>query len=1161
MGASRHLGLTTLMLYQRVMNSDTQASASGGTAPPPVDPPGAIVDEPGDVLIGIPFQPSICPVCLHAGQGYRGLSIQDYTAHIRKKHKGHGVVFRCTACLTTFKTQRGAQCHVPKCPGHPPPPQGFECASCGRGFKSKSGLSQHKRHEHPVVRNQERVASLPGQQERLPAALKVFDEADITMIMSWEQELRNDKRINKTLETRLGGKYTNKQISSLRSSKLYRQRVRPAEEPGGEIPPAPPQAEEEVDEPAQPEETTGQNSSDEAEAFRHSPSYGWWRAGIVTSISMIPADKLPEPAVGPMNALKNLAVNGGGQQELDEAYARVLEYIVGATDTPPTRPRRPGRTKQPGTRRGRKRFIFARTQRLFEQDPSLLAKHVRLGTDHTAPVNMSLDRNEVKDLYTGLWGTRPVVGKLSNPGVVAAPIKETSLLGFISQKEVGERVARIDNKSAPGLDKVKKAHLKPKPVQLLMLALYNICVITKCTPSEWSKNRTTLIPKEGKDQSDVKNYRPITVSSLLSRAFWGIMDQRLRKVVRHNCRQKGFVKEPGCFSHANTLLNILRHSKNVGQGLVAIQLDIAKAYDTVPHSVLGPALRRQGIPPWLINMVEESYTGAASLIAHPEGDVAISFERGVKQGDPLSPLLFNLVMDPLLDLLESSSGYYVNGVSISALAFADDLILVALDAPEALKLLGTVYQFLKDLGMELSVGKCAAFEVVPTKDSWYLRDPELVLPSGERIPYASADTILVYLGGKISPWEGIDLKVTRAHLTQVLDRVQKLALRPHQKLELLATHLVPHYLHQLTLAVPSVTLLRELDLELRGVVKSILHLPSSTTNGLIYCRKKDGGLGFPRLERIVTGAALKAGIKYINCNDPAVASLCSQVSESRLKKLAQSARLNWPPTLEQIEAWKRASRARDLDEWMAKKSVGKSAQAFADSRASNPWLYNPSLLKPCRFLSALKLRADVGANRTSLHRAIPQPDLKCRRCHEQYETLGHILGQCVHTKSSRIRRHDEIKDYIADKVMNANLGVVTTEPRLEGLEKRKKQPDLVIETKEGHVLIVDVTVRIENATTLKSAYEEKIEKYNGVLPGLLRTLGRATGEVLPIVVGARGAIPTYTVEALKRLMMADRGDLTTISMISLRSSLEMYHTFLDYDAPRVPGRFQFRDPG
>lgn len=82
----------------------------------------------------------------------------------------------------------------------------------------------------------------------------------------------------------------------------------------------------------------------------------------------------------------------------------------------------------------------------------------------------------------------------------------------------------------------------------------------------------------------------------------------------------------------------------------------------------------------------------------------------------------------------------------------------------------------------------------------------------------------------------------------MIKRVQQLSLKPTEKLNLLQTYLVPHYLHQLVIAAPAVRVLKALDQELRVLIRNILHLLQSTCNGVIYCGRGDGGLDFPKLE-------------------------------------------------------------------------------------------------------------------------------------------------------------------------------------------------------------------------------------------------------------------------------------------------------------------------
>jgi hypothetical protein len=77
--------------------------------------------------------------------------------------------------------------------------------------------------------------------------------------------------------------------------------------------------------------------------------------------------------------------------------------------------------------------------------------------------------------------------------------------------------------------------------------------------------------------------------------------------------------------------------------------------------------------------------------------------------------------------------------------------------------------------------------------------------------------------------------------------------------------------------------------------KVVLHLPMSTPKGLLYCSKRDGGLGIPKLETIVTSSALKQGITLLNSLDPSIHALLKESTlEQRLEGLAKHARLQWP---------------------------------------------------------------------------------------------------------------------------------------------------------------------------------------------------------------------------------------------------------------------------
>jgi hypothetical protein len=109
-----------------------------------------------------------------------------------------------------------------------------------------------------------------------------------------------------------------------------------------------------------------------------------------------------------------------------------------------------------------------------------------------------------------------------------------------------------------------------------------------------------------KDLNDVANLRPITISSLLSRIYWGVIDSNVRNVLRFTSRQKRFICETACFNNVHILSELLRHSEG-HRAFAAVVLNINKAFETISHQAMAPALPKKGLPTQLTKLVENSY--------------------------------------------------------------------------------------------------------------------------------------------------------------------------------------------------------------------------------------------------------------------------------------------------------------------------------------------------------------------------------------------------------------------------------------------------------------------------------------------------------------------------------------------------------------------------
>jgi hypothetical protein len=113
--------------------------------------------------------------------------------------------------------------------------------------------------------------------------------------------------------------------------------------------------------------------------------------------------------------------------------------------------------------------------------------------------------------------------------------------------------------------------------------------------------------------------------------------------------------------------------------------------------------------------------------------------RGVKQGDPLSPLLFNACLDPLLEELQrETTGIKINSDNkVSVLAFADDVILLGKNEKEAQEQINILNKYLGTLYMNVSEEKCQTFQVVTKRNIWLLKNPEIKL-NNTKIPFAES---------------------------------------------------------------------------------------------------------------------------------------------------------------------------------------------------------------------------------------------------------------------------------------------------------------------------------------------------------------------------------------------------------------------------------------
>ena len=139
-----------------------------------------------------------------------------------------------------------------------------------------------------------------------------------------------------------------------------------------------------------------------------------------------------------------------------------------------------------------------------------------------------------------------------------------------------------------------------------------------------------------------------------------------------------------------------------------VYFDLQKAFDSVEFPVLLDRLFSVGINGKTWRLIRNWYAGGTcSVYVDGSASPPFSIERGVRQGSVLSPTLFNIVMDPLLSLLESSNlGLNVNGLYGGAYLHADDIRTLSTSVSTLNAQISGVVEFTKRNFLQLNPNKC-----------------------------------------------------------------------------------------------------------------------------------------------------------------------------------------------------------------------------------------------------------------------------------------------------------------------------------------------------------------------------------------------------------------------------------------------------------------------
>ncbi len=197
-----------------------------------------------------------------------------------------------------------------------------------------------------------------------------------------------------------------------------------------------------------------------------------------------------------------------------------------------------------------------------------------------------------------------------------------------------------------------------------------------------------------------------------------------------------------------TLRNLIEEALIEDKELHALFIDLEKAYDSLPHKAITSTLGYYGASPGLKKLIAKLYCRARAMVCMRYGATkSFTVNKGVKQGDPLSPLLWNLFINPIVEhLLTANTAHATKfGEQVGSTVFADDIMILASSKEKMTGAFNMFNDFCSYHQLRISVGKST---VASTKGE----APALVVQTGtgaSTIPLTPPNGSVWYLGVEI----------------------------------------------------------------------------------------------------------------------------------------------------------------------------------------------------------------------------------------------------------------------------------------------------------------------------------------------------------------------------------------------------------------------------
>ena len=330
-------------------------------------------------------------------------------------------------------------------------------------------------------------------------------------------------------------------------------------------------------------------------------------------------------------------------------------------------------------------------------------------------------------------------------------------------------VHSLNMNKAMGCDNIPAEVLKTDRCIAFLHRLFCICFDTGKIPKIWEHGVISPLLKDSTtDPRDPLNYRGITVTSSVYKAYCSVLNTRLTEWAENSGKitdyQNGFRQKRSTIDQLTSLTSIIENRKKDKKSTYTAMVDFSKAYDKIDRHHLWEKVSSTGIRGNMLRALRAIYSNVECSVK-VNGHLTDSFKvlSGLKQGCLLSTTLFNLYINDLSDLLcQSKLGIDIDGIRINHLLYADDLVLIASNEGDLQLLLNILAEWCDKNKMKININKT---KIIHFRNKSVERSKQIFSCGNDVIDFAGQYR---YLGLVLS--EHLDYAVTAKYVAQAATR-------------------------------------------------------------------------------------------------------------------------------------------------------------------------------------------------------------------------------------------------------------------------------------------------------------------------------------------------------------------------------------------------------